>query len=249
MAVNSNTAPLSMREDLEGAVARAWQRLGEPGTWWSGEERVAIAAETRNALSCAYCRECKAAVSPYGIKGDHSTATDLPAVAVDVIHRLVNDQGRLTSSWFNQKLDDGLAEGQYVEIVALAAQVVGVDTLLRGLGLALLELPEAVAGEPTRILPEKTSRRVAWVQTIHPKDATGEIAEAWWPDGEQRYVPHVMQALSLAPREAIAFMKLVKPMYLGERPVEDAAYSPLAISRPQMELLAARTSALNECYY
>ena len=38
-------AALPVREDLPATHRRAWRRLAEPGTWWSGRERVAIAAE------------------------------------------------------------------------------------------------------------------------------------------------------------------------------------------------------------
>ena len=38
-----------IREDLVLAHRRAWDLLAEPGTWWNGRERVAIAAEARAA--------------------------------------------------------------------------------------------------------------------------------------------------------------------------------------------------------
>ena len=34
---------------------RAWQRIARCGTWWNGAQRIAIAAETRNALQCGLC--------------------------------------------------------------------------------------------------------------------------------------------------------------------------------------------------
>src|SRR5215831_4760092 len=45
-------APIVIRDDLAAAHSRAWARIGHPGTWWDGAQRVAIAAETRHALSC-----------------------------------------------------------------------------------------------------------------------------------------------------------------------------------------------------
>ena len=73
------SAPVAVREDLIEAHRRAWRRIAEPGTWWSGEQRVAIAAETRNALSCSLCRDRKAALSPNAVEGEHERLGVLPA--------------------------------------------------------------------------------------------------------------------------------------------------------------------------
>ena len=42
-------APFAVRNDLGDAHAATWERIASPGTWFDGETRVAIAAETRNA--------------------------------------------------------------------------------------------------------------------------------------------------------------------------------------------------------
>ena len=60
-------SPLPLRDDLVGAHQRAWARLGAPGEWWTGAERVAIAKETRAAMDCGLCRDRRAAlVAPRG---------------------------------------------------------------------------------------------------------------------------------------------------------------------------------------
>jgi hypothetical protein len=43
------SARIHVREDLAAAHDRAWARLARAGTWWTGAERVAIAAEARRA--------------------------------------------------------------------------------------------------------------------------------------------------------------------------------------------------------
>ena len=55
------SAPIKVRDDITEAHRRAWQRIAAPGTWWTGKDRVAIAAEVRNAVKCALCKERKAA--------------------------------------------------------------------------------------------------------------------------------------------------------------------------------------------
>ena len=56
--------PFPVRADLAAANRRAFERIAAPGTWWSGEERVGLAAESRLARTCRLCRERKQALSP-----------------------------------------------------------------------------------------------------------------------------------------------------------------------------------------
>ncbi len=101
-------AGISAPEDLVQPLDHAWNRLGEPGTWYGGQDRLAIARETRHAANCSFCRQCKASVSPYSPQGEHESTTRLPAVVIDVIHRVVTDPSRLTETWFRQVLDKGM---------------------------------------------------------------------------------------------------------------------------------------------
>lgn len=243
-------APYSIRADLLDAVGPAWSRIGAPGTWWTGAERVAIAAETRHAASCSYCARIREALSPFSEFGEHDALGDaLPDPAVDLIHRLVNDSGRLTPSWFQETIDGGLDEPAYVEAVAVAVVTIAVDTLYRGLGLPLPELPAARPGEPTRVEPPVTQRKFSWVRTVPPKDATETLRAAWWPSGEESYVPRIHQMLSLVPDEVLAFVHFAHTLYLPANAIIDFTSGGRAISRAQMELLASRVSALNECFY
>jgi hypothetical protein len=55
---------IEIRKDLPAAYAAYWQQLAKPGNWWTGADRVAIALETRNALTFAFCAERKQVLSP-----------------------------------------------------------------------------------------------------------------------------------------------------------------------------------------
>jgi hypothetical protein len=112
-------APVPVRDDLAAAHRRAWERLAQPGNWWTGAQRVAMGGEIRNAARCALCRERKAALSPYGVAGEHDTVSDLPNAAVDVIHRVVTDPGRLSRKWFDGVLVAGLSDAEYVEVIGV----------------------------------------------------------------------------------------------------------------------------------
>ena len=97
-AFGFQTAPFPIRPDIGEAYRAYWTALAAPGTWWTGEERVAIAQESRTALTCAFCAERKNALSPYTFAGQHDSETDLPERVVDVVHRVVTDQTRITST-------------------------------------------------------------------------------------------------------------------------------------------------------
>ena len=53
-------AQVPVRKDLVAAHRFLLDHVRSPGTWWTGEERVAIAAESRQAARCALCRSRKA---------------------------------------------------------------------------------------------------------------------------------------------------------------------------------------------
>ena len=102
-------SPLPLRDDLVGAHQRAWARLGAPGEWWTGAERVAIAKETRAAMDCGLCRDRRAALSPRAVTGTRTctAATGLPQTLVEVIHRIRTDSGRLTRAFYESALAGG----------------------------------------------------------------------------------------------------------------------------------------------
>ena len=238
----------TVREDLRDALDRVWARVGQPGAFWSSAERVDIAAEVRHARGCDFCATCREAVSPFAPEGDHESVTLLPSAVVDVVHRLVTDQGRLTRSWYEGVIESGVSIGQYVETVGFVATVTAVDTMCRGLGVDAPELPEPEASEPSGEYSEDAAVTMAWVPTVSPKRTEGVLKEFWFPGGAERYVPRVAQALSYVPAETMGFQDVMSAFYIGN-PVADYTTSDRAISRAHMELLAARTSAHNECFY
>ena len=120
-ALDYRHSSLPVRDDLAAAHRRAWARLAAPGEWWSGAVRIAIAEETRAAPDCDFCRERKAALSPYAATGTHTAATDLPDVLVDVIHRIRTDAERLTRRFYDTALAGGLSDAEYVETVGVMA--------------------------------------------------------------------------------------------------------------------------------
>jgi hypothetical protein len=231
-AVSGRGAPLPLRPDLVRAHARTWDALATPGTFWSGAERVAIAAETRRARGCRLCAERKAALSPAVVAGAHDHDGTLPEPAVEAIHRIVTDPARLSRGWLDGLRTQGLDDARYVELLGVAARTVAVDAFARGVGAAPPPLPAPIPGAPSGL-----------------RASDARPGEAWVPMRSLRE-PNVARALSLVPAEVDAVRGLLAAHYVPFERVPDLAFDPgRALSRAQMELVAARVSARNECFY
>jgi len=240
------SASIAIREDLAGAHARAWSRIGRPGTWWDGAGRIAIAAETRHAPLCALCRHRKEALSPAAIEGTHDSLGALPEIVVDVVHRVRTDPGRLNERWYHDVTAAGLSEEQYVETVSIVAHVVAIDTMALGLGVDPLVLPQPEPGMPSRYRPDGAKPGGAWVPWLEPADLS-EAEAGLYPAG--RPAANIMKAMSLVPEEVRSFFDLVSHQYMPPLAMRDFSREYRAISHAQVELLAARVSALNQCLY
>lgn len=238
-------AGLAVRSDLTAAHQRAWRHLARPGNWLTGEERIAVAQEVRHAARCTLCAARKEALSPMAITGEHETATSLDATRIEVIHRIRTDQSRITDRWYDSILEDGVFAAEYVEITGVIATVMAVDGFCDALGLTRHPLPQAMAGEPGQSMPSGARVDIARVPTVAPEDVTEAEADLY--DGLSG--AHIHRALSLVPPEVWNFFDLDSAMYLPDRQLRDFSHEPRAITHAQMELLAARVSALNRCYY
>ena len=73
------------------------------------------------------------------------------------------------------------------------------------------------------------------------------------PEGDELYggpTVNVVRALSRVPAEVRSWMRVAGTQYVHVSIIEDmGAPDDRAIDRPQIELVAGRVSALNECFY
>ena len=233
---------IPIRDDLTAAIERAWTRMSRPGTWWTGAQRVTIAAEARAARSCSMCRDRKAALSPQAVEGEHEHLGRLEAVAVELIHRIVTDPARQTESSYRATLALGISDAEYVEIVGTVATVVGIDAFHRAAGFPLKDLPEPQPGEASLRRPSRARLEGAWVPMVAPDALDPEDADLYTKDRNG----NVIRALSLVTDEVRGLIDQSQNFYIEDLADHTAGRS---ITRPQIELIAARVSALNECYY
>ena len=236
-----------MRPELTKALDTAWRELGEPGVWWTGGERLRILSEARAARQCELCRVRKAALSPHTVAGCHDFATDLPAAAIEAIHRIVSDPGRLSEAWYRRTIELGLSDEAYVELLAVVAIATAVDTFDRARGSPPRQAPAAVAGAPTRRRPAGAKPGLGWMPMLAPEDVTPDDPPLYSSAG--RIGGNVHRALSLVPQAMMQFWDMFEAMYLPQDAMRDFAHEYRAINHAQIEMLAARVAVLNQCVY
>jgi len=237
-------AQIPVRKDIGEAHESAWHRLGSPGAWWTGAERVAIAAEVRAAGHCALCRAARRALSPFSVTGSHDAVSDLPDAAIDAVHRIVTDPSRLTKKWVEKLAAEGLGDARYVELAGVIVTVLSIDVLCLAIGAEPHPLPTPLPGEPSRVRPGSLEDAGAFVPMISA--GAGRRMNLW----EGPIGANVLRALSLVPDEVRQLRELSSAHYLADALVPLAGRAPgRALDRAQIELLASRVSALNECFY
>jgi hypothetical protein len=140
-------APGQVRSDISTVLHDVWHHLAEPGTWWSGGDRVAIAAISRAARA-----------------GLDIPATDLPPAAEKAAEVLGATPAATTEPWVRSLCDELGGEERYVELLGVATRVVAIDTFTRTLGSAPAPLPDPRPGEPTRAVADpRPVRGRSWV--------------------------------------------------------------------------------------
>jgi len=242
---------MRIRTDLASALARAWARIGEPGTWWTGAERVAIAAESRHALTCPLCAARKVALSPAMVGGDHATLGALSGAAVEAIHRIRTDPGRLGEAWYRRVLAGGLDADRYAELVSVVVIAVAVDTFHHAAGLEPLPLPAARSGTPSRRRPRGVKPGPGWGFSLAAEDRSDDDPDLYCehPGPRTRSGANIILALSAVPEAMMHWWDMFETMYQPGPWMRDFTREYRAISHAQMEMLAARVAALNQCEY
>ena len=250
-AFGFDTLPFAVRSDLGEAYRWFWERLRSPGQWWTGAERIAIAEESRLATACSTCQRRKQSLSAYGDHGecehgnDRRTAT-LPIKAIEAVHRIVTDQGRITQSFVSALADDGISDAHYVELLGIVVVTFSIDEFHRALGIAPEPLPEPLPGEPGHYRPELAQHDTGFVAMLPPDGAVNAESDLWPGD----FTANVVRALTLIPDALRDWIRVGSAQYLSFEGMQNfVGLETRSINRMQMELIAGRVSAVNECFY
>lgn len=232
-------SPYPVRSDLETIHARQIAALGAPGTWGDGNQRLAIVREARAARVAASVQEAEAEIQ--------INEADLPETARRIARELAVNPQIFERKVYEQALAEGLPDASYTEICGLVARVVNFDVLARGLGIDMASLPEAVPGSASGHRPVEAIQEGAWVPTIPNGEAGGITGKELYGGHMQ---PYIIRSLSLVPDEFRASLELEEVQYLPLWRFMEMNYEHHeGFSRSQVETVAAKVSAINECFY
>ena len=212
----------------------AVDQFGQAGTWLTADIRTAVWAEARSATDCSLCRARKQALSPYALKGEHDTCTDLPNNMIEVVHRIKNDSGRLTKRWFDEQIATGLSREAYIETLSLVATSIILDSYSTAMGLPDYVIPTPQPGEPSMVLNPEVEDEGAWLPITRVEQ---QVEDHGLPN-----VPNIARAMGLVPSAMMHFFGTMRAHYA-------LAGDDFGIGRSQIELIAARVSSHNECFY
>lgn len=204
-------------------------RFAQTGSWWSAADRNVIVEETRSAPNCKLCLDRKAALSREAVTGEHDNTGRLPPIAVEVIHAVRNDSGRLTRRWFDHIVGMGMQEEAYVELVAIVASAVIIDTYTQATSGEFLALNEPARGFPDFQKSDDVVDVGAWLP-LAERGLTGSTA-------------HITRSLGLVPSALALFFDTFEPSYYMRQGKE------FSLDHDQVELVASRVSAVNQCFY
>lgn len=160
-------------------------------------------------------------------EGTTPPATGLPDAPARAAARLATAP-RVDAAWVDGVLAEGMRAEAYVELVGVVGRVSAVDSLMFGIGAKPQPLPIPTPGQPSREIEDRAAMNGALAPTVG--------------------TPGAPTALSAVPAEVDATFALSSVLYLSLDEMADPAITK-TLSRAQMELIAARTSLLNDCFY
>ena len=230
---------ISVPEDAASVHEEDLANLAHPGAWWDGPQRRAIASAARAA-------RCDAKLQAPTRDTEKSEAP-LPAAVGNFVGEVATRAHALDRASLEPVLGDGLSDAACVEIVGVVARVVNHDVFARGLGIPSRGLSAPAPGEPSRTRPDTAIDEGGFLPSIPSGRRGGEEGRALYGEAMQ---PFIYRALSLVPDEARRNMRLGDAQYLPIDSFFDFGYSHHpSLTRAQVEAIAGRVSALNECFY
>ena len=228
MRFGQETFPVVVPEHQCAAFEAGWEWLAQPGGAWTADEKLAMVAAMRNAEARPLWDRRPATIGH--LSSVATASATLSPLVVDTVERVAVEAGAITREWATGVID-ALGDAAFAELVAVCATVIPIDCACRLLGRSIEPLPDPVVGEPTG----------------ERADATVDIG-AYLPVAVGFPGANVAKSLSVAPTANLMRLGVVRALYSGTR-FGELRWEDGALNRPQVELIAARTSALNECFY
>lgn len=174
-SLGSESSGLAVPPRAATVSRKQWDAIAAPGTWWTGRERVAIAAAARSAH---YGESETKVVEIENAAGLSSAARRAAALVASTPHSI-------DSRVVDELEAQGLDRLAYTEIVGVVARVVAIDTATRGVGAELPPLPAPRLGEPSRDTVAGARRRAAFVPMVGGAGPTTALSAVPREDRDQ----------------------------------------------------------------
>ncbi|MDW3179595.1 MAG: hypothetical protein R8J94_19540 [Acidimicrobiia bacterium] len=160
---------LPVRPAMLDGMQREWDRLAAAGTWWTGADRVALAAEARAAA-------------------DHrpSPASVLAPEITAMARRIATTPHVIDRTSVDALHDQKVSLEAYTEMVGVIARLTAVDTAVRGMGSSPAPLPKPQEGVPTYAVVPDAKRRSAHVAMVGSAGATSALSSVAAEDSAQQ---------------------------------------------------------------
>ena len=216
------------------------ESFAQAGDWLSGEERTAIAQQARKArVNAGQQVECQA--------GPGDITDLLPTNTKNLVDLVATAPAELTREHLAECRGSGMHDHEYAETVGVVSRLVNVDVFAHACGRAPEPLVAPVDGEPDYPDTHAAQDEGGWLKSIPGGESGGELGMRIYGGA---MMPFIYRALSLAPQEVERVIEGGNQQYLELQNFFDFSYSHHAgLNRAQIEALAARVSAYNECFY
>lgn len=170
-----------------------------------------------------------AAQSRRAIAGQPAGHDDLDPTVREVTRRIAAEASTIRPEQIERWQGHGVTGEMYVEILSIVARLSALDTAAYGLGLDQPVLPTPTSGEPSNETVDEAEPNKGWVPTV------GEA--------------HPLTALTAVPGAHDLQFDIHNTLYLSIEMMGDTQATRDGVHRTQIELAAARTSYLNECFF
>jgi hypothetical protein len=234
-----NDSEIPVREALAEAHAAQFERFGQAGTWGTAAQRLAVISQARQA-------GIEAGMLEMPKDGGAVSDVELPEDVRAIIHCLAVSPKDFDMDTYQQARRAGLSDPEFAEMVAIVSFIVNLDVYARGIGVPLRPFVKPQSDNPTRELPVEAVLERAFVPTIPNPPEGGAIAKELYGS----FKPYIMRALSIVPDEFRAHLELEQAQYILLPRIMDFDYNHHeGLTRPQVEVVAGRVSAINDCFY
>eukprot|EP00937_MAST-01D_sp_MAST-1D-sp2_P001206 g1206.t1 len=211
----------SVRGDIRDAFDAFYAHVASSGEWFTAEQRLAIAAETRRVFNIGGGPSADFDVSK--VRAGPGCGC-LPFALIQQIHQICYAPGAIDRNFY-EMITSTLEPAEYVEALSITCHTIAIETFHLGVGMRSPALPSASAdaGVPARQLsqPNETKVQIAMVPTVALADAKGKLKELW----QRAFVAHnvkpfhVQQALSAVHTEQLMFARTFDSLYIPQAKV------------------------------